>query len=109
MLLGEEVDLSPKADAIAGPHGAGMTDLLFAPRGIRVLEIFPPKFVNPVFFSMANSLDQEYYCLTGYSLPEDKNPEGAKDLDHFRVDPDKVVQSRTLMKLLPCCHPRPRS
>lgn len=95
----EQVDVFSQANAVAGPHGAGMTDLLFAPHGIRVLEIFPPEFVNPVFYSMANSLDQEYYYLTGYSLPDDRNPEGAKDLDHFRVDPDKVLQSLTLMKL----------
>jgi hypothetical protein len=95
----EQVDTLSQADAVAGPHGAGMTDLLFAPRGIPVLEIFPPEFVNPVFYSMANSLDQEYYYLSGYSLAEDRNPEGAKDLDHFRVDPEKVIQSLTLMKL----------
>lgn len=99
MTFREQVDTLSQASAVAGPHGAGMTNLLFAPRGIPVLEIFPPKFVNPVFYSMANSLDQEYYYLTGYSLPEDRNPEGAKDLDHFRVDPEKVVQSLTLMKL----------
>ncbi len=95
----EQVEILSQANAVAGPHGAGMTNLLFAPHGTRVLELFPPKFVNPVFYSMANSQNQEYYYLTGYSLPEDRNPEGAKDLDHFRVDPAKIVQSLDLMKL----------
>ena len=95
----EQVDLLSQAGAVAGPHGAGMTDLLFAPRGIRVLEFFPPGFVNPVFYSMANSVDQEYYYLTGYSLPEDRNPEGARDLDHFRVDPENIVRTLRLMNL----------
>ncbi len=95
----EQVDVLSQANAVAGPHGAGMTDLLFAPHGTRVLEFFPPEFVNPVFYSMANSQDQEYYYLTGYSLPEDRNPEGAKDLDHFRVDPEKIIQTLKLMKL----------
>ncbi|MBN2084365.1 MAG: glycosyltransferase family 61 protein [Anaerolineales bacterium] len=96
----EQVDILSQANAVAGPHGAGMTNLLFAPHGARVLELFPPEFVNPVFYSMANSQDQEYYYLTGYSLREDRNPEGAKDLDHFRVDPGKIVQSLKLMNLL---------
>ena len=95
----EQVDILSQANAVAGPHGAGMTNLLFAPHGTRVLEFFPPEFVNPVFYSMANSQNQEYYYLTGYSLPEDRNPEGAKDLDHFRVDPEKIVQTLKLMKL----------
>jgi hypothetical protein len=99
MTFREQVDILSQANAVAGPHGAGMTNLLFAPHGTRVLELFPPKFVNPVFYSMANSQNQEYYYLTGYSLPEDRNPEGAKDLDHFRVDPEKIVQSLHLMKL----------
>jgi hypothetical protein len=93
----EQVDLFAQAQAVAGPHGAGMTNLLFAPHGARVLEFFPPDFVNPVFYSMANSQDQEYYYLTGFSLPEDRNPEGRRDLDHFRVDPEKVV--RTLKQM----------
>jgi hypothetical protein len=96
----QQVDIFSQAGAVAGPHGAGMTDLLFAPRGARVLEIFPPEFVNPVFYSMANSLDQEYYYLTGYSLPEDLNWEGARDLDHFRVEPERIIQSLKLMKLM---------
>jgi capsular polysaccharide biosynthesis protein len=96
----EQADILSQAGAVAGPHGAGMTDLLFAPRGIRVLELFPPEFVNPVFYSMANSMDQEYYYLTGYSLPEDRHPEGAKDLSHFRVDPQKLAQILRLMKFL---------
>jgi hypothetical protein len=94
----QQVDLFAQADVVAGPHGAGMTNLLFAPHGTRVLEIFPPEFVNPIFYSMANSVDQEYYYITGYSLEEDRNPEGARDLDNFRVDPEKVVRSLALMK-----------
>jgi capsular polysaccharide biosynthesis protein len=95
-----QVDLLSQAGAVAGPHGAGMTDLLFAPRGIPVLEVFPPEFVNPVFYSMANSLDQEYYFLTGYSQEEDRNFEGARDRDHFRLDPEKLTRSLKEMGLL---------
>jgi hypothetical protein len=95
----EQAAVFSQANAVAGPHGAGMANLLFAPHGTRVLELFPPEFVNPVFYSMANSQDQEYYYLTGYSLPEDRNAKGAKDLDHFRVDPEKVRLILELMKL----------
>jgi hypothetical protein len=100
MTFRQQVDVLSRAGVVAGPHGAGMTNLLFAPRGTRVLELFPPEFVNPVFYSMANSLDQEYYYLTGFSLPDDRNSEGAKDLDHFWVDPHKIVQSVKFMKLM---------
>jgi capsular polysaccharide biosynthesis protein len=95
----KQVSLLSQAEAVAGPHGAGMTNLLFVPRGARILELFPPGFINPVFYSMAISLDQEYYYLVGYSEPEDRNAEGARDLDHFRVDPEKMVRILRRMKL----------
>jgi hypothetical protein len=87
-----QVDLFAQAETVAGPHGAGMTNLMFAPRGARVLELFPAVFVNPVFYSMANSADQEYYYLIGSATPEDRNPEGQRDLDHFHVDAGRVRQ-----------------
>jgi hypothetical protein len=97
----EQVELLSQAGAVAGPHGAGMTDLLFAPRGIRVLELFPPEFINPVFYSMANALDQEYHYFTGSTQPGDRHPGGSKDLDHFRIVPDRLEQALRSMNLTP--------
>jgi hypothetical protein len=95
----EQVKTLSQAGVVAGPHGAGMTDLLFAPRGIRVLEFFNPGFVNPVFYSMANALDQEYGYAVGETLPEDRHPGGSKDLDHFRLSPDRLRRALRMMKL----------
>ena len=71
----QQVELFSQADAVAGPHGAGMTDLLFAPRGIPVLEMFPERYVIPEYCMLAHVLDQEYYYLTGISAPEDRSNE----------------------------------
>jgi hypothetical protein len=95
----EQVKIFSQAGAVAGPHGAGMTDLLLAPRGIRVLEFFGPGFVNPVFYSMANALDQDYCYAVGETKAEDRHPGGSRDLDHFRLDPDRLRESLRMMKL----------
>jgi hypothetical protein len=99
MSFREQVKLYSQAGVIAGPHGAGMTDLLFAPHGTRVLEFFSPGFVNPVFYSMANALGQEYGYAVGETLAEDRHPGGSKDLDHFRLSPDRLRASLRMMKL----------
>jgi hypothetical protein len=95
----EQVKLLSQAGVVAGPHGAGMTDLLLAPHGTRVLEFFSPGFVNPVFYSMANALGQEYFYAVGETLAPDRHPGGSKDLDNFRVAPDRLRESLRLMKL----------
>jgi hypothetical protein len=76
-----------------------MTDLLMAPHGTRVLEFFGPGFVNPVFYSMANALGQEYFYAVGETLAQDRHPGGSRDLDHFRIAPDCLRESLRLMKL----------
>jgi hypothetical protein len=89
----QQVDLFSQAAVVAGPHGAGLTNLIFAPHGIRVLELFAPTFVNPVFYSMTNALAQEYYYCVG-SIPEGAaHPKGLVDLDHFAVAPEKIERA----------------
>jgi len=95
----EQVKTLSQAGVVAGPHGAGMTDLLMAPHGTRVLEFFSPGFVNPVFYSMANALGQEYFYAVGETLAQDRHPGGSRDLDHFRIAPDCLRESLRLMKL----------
>ncbi|MGQ0740694.1 MAG: glycosyltransferase family 61 protein [Alphaproteobacteria bacterium] len=51
------------ADAIAGPHGAGLTNVLFAPKAARILEIFPADKVKNTYLLLAYSLGQTYRGL----------------------------------------------
>ena len=95
----DQVKTFSQAGVVAGPHGAGMTDLLFAPHGIRVLEFFSPGFVNPVFYSMASALEQDYGYAVGETQAADRHPGGSKDLDHFRITADQLRESLRLMKL----------
>ena len=42
MSVRDQIDHFAAADAIVGLHGAGLTNLVFAKPGARVLEIFAP-------------------------------------------------------------------
>jgi hypothetical protein len=61
----DQVALFASAEAIAGPHGAGLTNILFAPQSAKVLEMFPPSRVTNTYFLLALSLGQTYRSLIG--------------------------------------------
>jgi len=59
----DQVSLFMWADAVVGPHGAGLTNILFAPKSARVLEIFPANKVKNTYLLLAHSLGQTYRGL----------------------------------------------
>jgi hypothetical protein len=81
----EQRALMGRTCALAGPHGAGLTNQLFCPPGARVLEIADPAFPNPNFYAMAAGLGHAY-AIVGATSEGGGHPL-FKDL---RVDPDRV-------------------
>jgi capsular polysaccharide biosynthesis protein len=53
LLLPPQVAAAQSSCLIAGAHGAGLTHVLFAPPGVRLLEIRPPAFQRPHFIAYA--------------------------------------------------------
>lgn len=51
MRLMEQVQAAQDACLIVGAHGAGLSHVLFAPDGVRVLELQPPMFARPHFIA----------------------------------------------------------
>jgi hypothetical protein len=50
----EQIELASTAPAIAGVHGAAMTNILWANSGIPILEIFQPNYLNGCYEQIAN-------------------------------------------------------
>jgi hypothetical protein len=92
MTVAEQIRAFAAADIVVGPHGAGLTNLLFCRPGTRVLELFPPNYVNPLYWYMCNMLDLEYGYLIGEGerVPIDS---GIGDIG-FRVEPVTVDLER---------------
>ncbi len=59
----KQVALFENATAIFSQHGAGLTNLVFANAGTKVLELFEPEFVNPCYAILATKLDLDYHIL----------------------------------------------
>ncbi|WP_119080007.1 glycosyltransferase family 61 protein [Chitinophaga alhagiae] len=60
----QQVQLARSAKVLAGLHGAGLTNMLFMPRGGKVLELRNEQDShNNCFFAMAAALEHDYYYL----------------------------------------------
>ena len=80
----EQAALFSEAEAIAGPHGAGLSHILFAP-GVKTLEIFP----------LEKAFDIDYFYLTkavGGTYDAVVGSRGSR-LGHFRIDPAEISQA----------------
>jgi hypothetical protein len=59
----ETIKLFNRAKIIIGPHGAGLTNMLFAKKGITVIEIMPYSDPNECYHHLTNMLEHKYNCI----------------------------------------------
>jgi capsular polysaccharide biosynthesis protein len=71
----EQIDHFTAAEVIVAPHGAALANLAFCSPGVRVFELFAPKYVNPCYWTIADNIpDVRYrYLVCG----EDRRGPGA--------------------------------
>lgn len=61
----EQITLFSQAEWIIGPHGAGLTNMLYAPIGTRVIEIFEPSILRRCYYQMSKALNHNHYIVVG--------------------------------------------
>jgi hypothetical protein len=59
--IAEARDLFADAEVIVGVHGAGMTNILFAPAETPVVEVLDPRHIVDCYCALSTSLDQKYW------------------------------------------------
>jgi hypothetical protein len=89
--LKAQVELFSEAEAVAGPHGAGLTNILFSPSGCKILELFNPKYVMANYYAEADMLGHEYWYLVGDSA-------GPCDIQHRNPCHDDLIVQATLLR-----------
>lgn len=88
----DQIDLFTAAEVIVSPHGAALANLTFCSPGVRVLELFAPKYVNPCYWVIADNVpDVRYHYLV---CGDDDRPAGSPlngVLTDIEVDLDKLA------------------
>ncbi|MBV9308541.1 MAG: glycosyltransferase family 61 protein [Acidobacteriaceae bacterium] len=69
--------LFSQARVVIGPHGGGLTNVLFQQPGTALIDLFAPGWVNPCFWTIADAGQVRYGYVIG---PGDHYPEGVEGL-----------------------------
>lgn len=67
----EQKKLFSKAKVIISAHGAGLTNMMFAPKGCKILEILPNDVPMPYFMLLSKSLGHKYDYIYGSYIRRD--------------------------------------
>jgi hypothetical protein len=85
--VAEQARRMSSARCVVAPHGAALTNLVFAPPGALLLELFHPEHKNRVFVNLAKVCGHRYASLDGYAT----NDIGERQLKYV-VDVSTVLQ-----------------
>ncbi len=80
--LAEQVALFSRATHIVGAHGAGLTNIVFAPHGARLLEIFPASYGTPAYWVLAGGQGFSYATYVAADIVPGDRPQ----TDDMRID-----------------------
>jgi capsular polysaccharide biosynthesis protein len=75
MTFEDQVRLFHAAEIVVAPHGAGITNILFA-GDIKIIELFPKNTPSTFYFFLAHCLGQEYHYLFGSPFTQETNAFG---------------------------------
>lgn len=64
----EQVAAFATADIVVGPHGAGLTNIVFAPQEVQVVELGFPQYPATFFSGMAGQLGQRFLRIDGQPI-----------------------------------------
>ncbi|MDN3626109.1 glycosyltransferase family 61 protein [Methylobacterium isbiliense] len=87
------------ADIIIGLHGAGLTNIVWAPRSARVLEIMPSGYNDIGYRFIAGLRGMEYHALMA-TMIKDPNLHGHEALKHADCRVDMHLFSLALSRIL---------
>jgi capsular polysaccharide biosynthesis protein len=82
MTLEQQIYELSYASHVIGLHGAGLSNIVFSPSDMKIIEIFPETYGTPAFYIIAASLGAQYSTYMG----QVKTPTAQPQFDNVVVD-----------------------
>lgn len=82
MPLAEQLRAFAQAEAVVAAHGAGLVGLLACAPATVVVELFPERYVNGCYYTLADALELDYRCVV---CPDDDG--------HLRAAPQRILEA----------------
>jgi capsular polysaccharide biosynthesis protein len=93
----KQVELFANAEFVIACHGAGNTNMLFAPPQATLVEIFSPRYVRNDFWAMCDAAQVNYWYMLGQAVPAEHTPLA----DDIHVPLEKLKQLVTAVLARP--------
>ncbi len=93
LTVAEQIRLYADAEIIVGVHGAGLTNILFAPAGALVIDVLDPEHIVGCYYALAASLGQKYWCLMGNNEAVKDGRSIRKGYDHISVPVELLLET----------------
>ena len=84
----DQIALFAEAEIVAAAHGAGLTNILFSPPGLRVIDIFEGSLFNKCFWGISTALGHHYWPLVGDTVT---NGHSAHDIRVSIPEVERIV------------------
>jgi hypothetical protein len=81
MSFKDQINLFKSAEIIIGPHGAGLSNIVFSEHKFKLIELFPSSYNNACYFNIAMQLNADYLFLEFDTWDK---------FDNFKVDIDRI-------------------
>jgi len=96
LAMQEKAALLANAEAILAPHGSGLVNLVFCSPGCKVIELFSPIAIDPLFWRVSCQMGLDYYYVVGQgnTLEEDQHPVG--NVANMAIEPDELMATMRL-------------
>ena len=93
----EQIALFAEAEAVIGAHGAGLSNLAFAPRECRVLEVLTPSCLRWMYYLLCAQLGQRYH----YLIADEAIPAGGEHrdagFDNLALRPEALAKALAVL------------
>ncbi len=96
LTVGEAARKFSEAEAVVSVHGSGLSNLSFANRGVKVVDLVPPRHLDSYYWLMTDHVGGKYAYLFG----EGDRASGNVDLVREKVDEDIQVDVDKLRDVL---------